>query len=384
MIKKTLLQAAPIRRLRAADGMTVTAEVWEDAHNHHRQQQQLHARWGHGVGIVAGLEVKANDPADSAVYIFPGLAADAQGQTIVISEPLSFDLGERTEGLVYVLLTYGEGRPRPKDGRAEEGGALYIQSEYGIEAATTLPAEPYIELARVRRERGAALKDPRNPTQPGVNEIDGRFRLEIGVRDNPVVTIGVCVLDGKADSPHIGGAARLAQALRGPVGNSARVWVDAPVALTTPWAPYTLIYLVAHGPFTLSPDQMTVIYNYRQQGGTVLFEACRQNTAQASAAQKAFADMLESFGLALKPAEADVLPEPHFFPAWPAGFETEAAPAPLTAPGVLVCSADYGCLWNGAKRGRPATREDMRAAYEWGHNVVAYAHARRVQAQNAA
>ncbi len=53
MIKPELLQAFPTKRIKAIDGMSVTADVWEDAHAYHRQQQRFHALFGHGPGIVA-------------------------------------------------------------------------------------------------------------------------------------------------------------------------------------------------------------------------------------------------------------------------------------------------------------------------------------------
>jgi hypothetical protein len=45
--------------------------------------------------------------------------------------------------------------------------------------------------------------------------------------------------------------------------------------------------------------------------------------------------------------------------------------------GVILSARDYGCLWQGARRGGPASREEIRAALEWGSNVVAFAVKRR-------
>jgi hypothetical protein len=51
--------------------------------------------------------------------------------------------------------------------------------------------------------------------------------------------------------------------------------------------------------------------------------------------------------------------------------------------GVIVSACDYGCLWQGERRGRAASREEIRAAHEWGSNLMAYAVARRAEANRA-
>jgi hypothetical protein len=47
----------------------------------------------------------------------------------------------------------------------------------------------------------------------------------------------------------------------------------------------------------------------------------------------------------------------------------------------IFSTYDYGCLWQGEQRGGSASREAIRAALEWGSNVVAYAVSRRERAQ---
>lgn len=381
MINKNLLQPVPTQRLKPLDGMAVTAEVWEEAHEYHRQHQQIHALWQHGSGIVAGLEVIASDPPDSAVYIYPGLAINGQGQLVMVAEPLSYDLGFETEGLVYVRLNHGEGRPRPKPGRTEDGAALFISSEFSIEATPNPDPETSIEIARIWRERGAALHNPKEPAHPGPNEIDCRYRRYVGAKPSSAVSIGVMPLGGTGD--HGRGAARLAHALRGPLGERQMIWTDNNVGFSAKLNQYSLLYLVGYGPFSLAPEQMTVIYNYLKQGGTVFFEAARRETRATVAATKAFNDMLEAFGLTLESItpEHALLSEPHFFPAIPHGFEVEGTPTLKIGEGIIFSENDYGMVWSGERRGRKATREEVRAAYEWGHNLVAYVLARQ-QAQH--
>lgn len=370
-------QAAPTRRLKPTDGMAVTAEVWDEAHDYHRVQHQWHLRWQHGAGIVAGLEVIANDPPDNAVYILPGLAVDAVGQIIVIPEPLSFDMGHASEGVLHLLLSYGEGRPRPKDGRQEEGSAFYVQGEFGLEATPQLPTTPYVELARVRRDRMVPLTTARQPAQPGLNEIDLRYRQMIGAAPMTPFTIGVLALNGQP-SPLGAGAARLAQALRHEPGLPP-VWADG-LGWQADFAAYPLLYAIGQGAFALAPDQMTALYNYLKQGGTLLFEADPRDEKAAQQAQHTFGEMLESFGQAVTPLPAahPLRDEPYFFPTLPAGYDLQAGPELKAGEGVIISTGGYGAVWNGERRGRAATRDEVRGAYEWGRNLVQYA-ARRAK-----
>ncbi len=76
MDNKDLLQEFPAKRIKPVDGLAVTAKVWEEAHEYHRQRQRFHAMLNHGAGVVTGLEVIASDPPDTAVYVQPGIALD--------------------------------------------------------------------------------------------------------------------------------------------------------------------------------------------------------------------------------------------------------------------------------------------------------------------
>ena len=99
-----LLQRYPTKRIKPVDGMAVTSEVWEEAHEYHRQSQGCHALFSHGPGILAGLEVIASDPPDTSVYILPGIAIDPVGQTIVLPQPVAYDIGHEMEGLLYLAF----------------------------------------------------------------------------------------------------------------------------------------------------------------------------------------------------------------------------------------------------------------------------------------
>jgi hypothetical protein len=373
-----LIAEYPIRRISPVDGMAVTAEVWEEAHRYHREQQRFHALLNHGSGILTGLEVIASDPPDSAVYILPGIAVDSLGQTIILPEPTAFDVGT-AQGLLYLLLSYGESQPRIEEDR--EGAPRYVRAQFGIEATDTLPDTSFVELARIRRQgRDSPLTNARDATQPLANEVDLRFRPEVGVAGRQPLSLAVSYAGGPAGRRHGRGAANLARALR---RSGRQVWMDDAVPLAPGLERYALVYLVGHDAFQLSRDEMNALYACLQAGGTVLVESCRHDLQDGEpASDAAFADLLASMGVQLQElgAEHPLLQEPFLFSAPPAGFETEGTPQIQVGGGVIFSTYDYGCLWRGERRGTPASRAEIRTAMEWGSNLMAYAMARRKQA----
>jgi hypothetical protein len=386
-----LFKQFPIRRIKPFDGMVVTAEVWDEAHDYHRQQLRYHNLLNHQPGILTGLEVIASDPPDSAVYIQPGIAVDAAGRTIILPEAQAFDLGA-AQGPLYLRLAYDESQPKADDTGLTSltdpaDVMLFVRAQYDLEAGDAAPDPdgPYIELARiVRQGADSVITNARQPVQPNPNEIDLRFRREIGRATLPTVRLGVCYTgQARANSAerHGAGALQLARVLR---QKNYQAWVDDAVSVApgADLSAYTLVYLVAQDSPKLEPDEMTVLYNYLQGGGTLLLEVCRKiNGAEAAVA--ALLDMLSSFGLSLTdlPADHDLLHEPHFFAVPPAGYDSVETSSLKIGDGVIVSTYDYGCVWQGERHGQPAAREEIRAAHEWGTNIVAYALARQRQAR---
>jgi hypothetical protein len=372
---KAVLEGFPAKRIEAEDGMAVTAAVWQEAHAYHQAQLRYHTRLSHGAGIVTGLEVIASDPPDSAVYILPGIAVDPEGRTIVLPEPMAYDLGA-SRGTLYLLLSYGESRPKSDGG--EQGDPLYVHAQYAIEATSTMPETPAVELARVRRlDRETPIQNAPDRDHPAENQIDLRYRRQVGAQQRAAVTLGVCYAGGQESRRHGRGATRFARALR---HGGQLVWVDNGIALDEGLAAYDLLYLVGGEAFQLTSDEANALYAYLQAGGTVFFESCRHRAeGDAPPADASFQDLLASMGVELKELTADheLLVEPHLFAAPPPGFETQGPPQVLAGGGVIFSTCDYGCLWRGERREGLASREEIRSAVEWGGNLVAYAARRR-------
>jgi len=88
----------PKVKIKPFDGMSITADVWSQAHEEHRHARRAHTQFTHGSGIVHGLEVVANDPPNRYVFISPGVAVDTAGNVIELIEPVAYDFGDSTEG----------------------------------------------------------------------------------------------------------------------------------------------------------------------------------------------------------------------------------------------------------------------------------------------
>jgi hypothetical protein len=367
-----LLTVLPQRRIKPVDGMAVTAEVWEEAHEFHRHALRAHLGLNHGTGIVIGLDVIASDPPDSAVYVQSGMAIDAQGNMIVVPQALSYDLSA-AQGPLYLRLTYGESQPY-KDGQRGDG-VMYIPAQFSLAAAAV--ATGGVELARLNRQgRSAPIVNAADRAQPGANEIDLRYRQFVGSLQPTLATIGVGYLGGATDRRHGRGALVLAHAINH--AQQLRVVVNDNVALKSELAPYALLYLVGRGAFQLAPDEMKAIYAYLEGGGLVLYESCRRD-AGAAQADATFLDLLSSLGQKIDdlPRDHALLNEPHFFAQPPAGYDANAPSSIQLSHNVIVSSGDYGCVWQGERRSGPANRADIRSALEFGENMVTYAVKRR-------
>ena len=249
--QQDLFKQYPFQRIKPYDGMVVTSDVWDEAHTYHRQQQRYHNLLNHEPGILIGLEVIASDPPDSAVYIQPGIALDAAGQVIVLPEALAFDLGA-AQGPLYLVLSYDESQPKADENvtPAEDASdvKLLVHAQYGLEAIGTPPdlASMYVELARINRQGAEApITNAGNRVQPALNQIDLRFRRNVGVAAQPAARLAVCYV-GQASQDearrHGVGANVLARTLR---RQQQPVWVDDAVALAgSDLNVYTLVYLL--------------------------------------------------------------------------------------------------------------------------------------------
>lgn len=366
MYESEMMQIYPARRVKAYDGMAVTAAVWDTAHDFHRQLLEVHTSFAHGYGVLYGLEVIAGEPPDRQIYIQPGIAIDGLGRTIILPEQRAYDL-RAAEGTIYVVLTYGESAPRSDTAQSGDDAPRFVYSEFVLEALLGLPSTPYVELARINRQgAGAAVSNAVNPDLPGVNEIDTRNRMQLQPNQPRIVHVGVVSTNGKATT-QLQGMLNLAHYLK---RSETRVAVDA-VALNRGILAYDMIYLVGQEPFALNAEQTGLLNAFYQQGGTIYYESERSAGADDTV-DASFRELVTTIGVTLTPANESfpLLRTPNYFPSAPDGFETTGSPRLMVTDGVIFSGFDYGGIWQGKRRGRTASRGEVRSAFEFGENLI--------------
>jgi hypothetical protein len=376
------------RHIRASDGMPVTAQVWEEAHNFHLRLQQLHLRCGHRAGILMGLKVVASNEPDTVVTIYPGAAIDGQGNLYVLTEAVAYDVSSVSEGWLRIVLVADNKDVAEQDAT----GAAYdmqgftmlhlLHDRFDKKAVIGDVHEPHVEVARVRRvARGKAIEEgkekevvlpianAKNATSPQTNEIDLRFRSWVGPAPKPVVSIGVVHLGGPTQATRTSarGVSELARALT----HSGRYQavVDEEASVDSALEGYTLI--VALGA-DMNTNESTALNQYLKSGGLVLADCppaalntLRQRFAGFNSGQGGAGETVEDL-----PTTHRLLHTPHLFTAAPPGVQ---GPNLLAGAGLVLCAADYGRAWLGQRLNGPATREDIRSAHEFGENIIAYA-----------
>jgi len=368
MASENPLTLFPQRKIRPYDGMPVTADVWDEAHSYHDQAQRSHNLFFHGAGILVGMDVVASDPPDQMVYILPGAAVDPSGQLIVLSEPVAYDLGNDTDGLLYLFVSYRKSITNHHQAELE-AAPEYIDDQFLIAASPSLPEQSVIELARFRRDKRAApIRDAQDPQRPRSGEIDMRYRHLIQVRSEQLVSAAVVYL-GNAVEKDLGiGLTRLT----GELHQSAQISlvVDDDVQFGPEVLGYSLIGLAAKGSFKLSPVQVKGLKGYLDRGGTVfmeysdeparvcLLDACAQLSVEPQTLARSH----------------PLLNQPFLFSAPPPGYADGEV---LAAEGLLFSGKQYGKAWAGESQETPQSREQSRSLVEWAANLLAYAADRR-------
>jgi hypothetical protein len=348
----------PKTQVKPFDGMSVTAEIWEQAHDEHRQALSAHSLVAHGSGIITGLEVAANDPPDHYVFISPGVAVDPAGNVIVVPEPVAYDFGSTAEGSLYLLLGRGE---REVGGVGNE--AKYLQAEFVIAARSSLPKRPAVELARVTlSKRGKAVKNADTPLHPGPDALDLRFRNQIGPVVPPRVRTLVITL-GKKEPDVVNGWDYLERVCRQSASYDLLVDIDLPASNNLD--AYDLVYVGGMENFSPEADLVKALTGYLKQGKFLLVEALDNG------AQESCKDLLRKLKRNATPIDgkSPLLTAPFLFATPPAGFSGNQVEV---GKQVVYSAAGYSLAWSGRSASGVSSRSDIRSAHEWGTNLIYY------------
>jgi hypothetical protein len=352
----SVLSIYPKTRIKPYDGMSVSAAVWGEAHEEHRQAGHAHDLLFHGSGIIAGLEVLANDPPNQLVFISPGAAVDPAGNVIILPEPVAYDFGNSSEGLLYLLLVHGE---REVGGVEQE--IKYIQNEFVIAARSSLPKRPVVELARVTLPAsGRTIKNAALSQHPSSEELDLRFRDFIGPQAKQRISVAVCSLGKEVPAVVTGWDYLCREAGR---STDYQPVVDSNLSISAALAGYDMVYLSAKGTFKLDADQLKSLRAVLDGGKWLLAEA------YDGPSEKAFDEVFKNLEISLSAVEAssDLLQEPFLFTAPPEGSLGHQV---QVGKRVIYSTAGYSQAWAGSMAPEHASRSDIRSAHEWGLNLL--------------
>jgi hypothetical protein len=343
------LNIFPKARIKPYDGMSVTADVWAQAHDEHRKLMEAHTLNLHGYGVVWGLNVTANDPADQYVFISPGMAVDPTGQVIVLPEPVAYDFGTAVEGELYLLLGHGE---REVEGVQRE--VKYIQNEFLIAARPSMPKRPAVELARVTlSQRGLPIKNAANPAHPGPEEIDLRYRPSIEPKIKQLAPTGVVFLGERLPEVLLGWDYLTAAARQ---SSSYQLVVNELPGLTN-LGLFSLIYLSGRGRFQVDQIGVNELRLHLNAGKPIMMEAFDEEGAEGL--MRLLSEL--EIGLQRAPEDSALYRQPYLFGALPEGQIS-------FGEGVVFSQGQYALAWSGRK----AARADIRSAHEFGLNLIHY------------
>ncbi|MEO0932516.1 MAG: hypothetical protein AAFY21_01780, partial [Cyanobacteria bacterium J06641_2] len=188
----------PLQRLVVNDGLLLTAQLWQQAHDYHRQRQNIYYQSLHQPGIVWGLGVRLIEPPTEIAGLYkdkrwleiqPGIAIDVNGNPIVVPQPLPFrissDVPKKGFQIIYVVLEYVD----PDD--LINNNRQLIPETFRINEKTTSPEAKEIELCRILLEQGSDVElfDSVDVLNPGVNNLDLRYRQQVKFRCSREVKI---------------------------------------------------------------------------------------------------------------------------------------------------------------------------------------------------
>lgn len=353
--------------------LPIDAEIWREAHGQHNIHRQLHAIATHRPGIIYGLEVVVSKK-ERTVNVAPGVGIDAEGRTLLLSEPASFLLEEK--GQLYITISY-EDNVDSKSAITVGSGKKYFRLVEGRQVIATkdLPKGAYLELARIDRSgKDKPVKEAANPFDPGEDELNLLYRQVAFPHCYADGGIGELVFLPKADpSAWKPNRAGLYNLVREANGCGFHVDFVGLFNLRAPSEPApVLLYVAAGGEFQpLSEDQVTGLKKYLDAGGTLLAEASKGDAGFS----KGFADVAKKVGATLKKLDKNspLLTAHHMFPSPPAGGQDKGEVTADRDKGVILSTFDYGAAW----QGESASRDAVRNAQEFGHNIISFAARRR-------
>ncbi|WP_027269021.1 hypothetical protein [Leptolyngbya sp. PCC 6406] len=292
----------PFNRLQISDGLLMTADLWEQAHDYHRQRQNFYYQalfqpgiiWGLGVAVSTAPEaVEARYRDQRWVRVQPGVAIDALGNPIVVSEVVDFRLQSAPPRgevhTIFLVLRYSDPRDRVAN------GALSSSPETFSLVETTAPEAADVELCRLLLTGGStALVSTADVLAPNPQELDLRYRQWAQSRPQGTVQlveiqeVGKDLLEQETGGIAVwdqGQVAPLAQAVPGlypALAPLPPLRLDATALATADPTPWDWLYLPATLARSLPVSAQATLQRHLAQGGALVVPVAIDGTALTS------------------------------------------------------------------------------------------------------
>lgn len=344
--------------LEPRDGLVIDADTWRVAHGYHVDLDKSHNLAAHGTGVLAGLEVVPTGGRNLGVL--PGVAIDPAGRLLVIPSPVRVTVEENASltGIAFVVLIQPRQSPDP-NGRMKEEALVRVTS--------SVPDEPYLELARIRIAGQTSLAYAEDPVDPRPGEIDVRYRPLAGGSAKGEVLIAEVLLPDAGEA-HLGAAALLARAINHDGAYRARF--IGTVQVGDPLPEGTLLYASGNRDFNASTGVSNWLKSFLDGGGTLVGDGCHATPADPFGG--AFDKLTRAVGRQMKRVVGGdrLLWAHHNFAAAPPGLTRTDPGMILAGGGVIYCASDYGCILSG-DGDPPPNRAMIRSLEEFGTNLAA-------------
>lgn len=370
----TALGVTEFKRVNPFRGLMIDEEAWADAHDYHRLQGRLHLLAAHGWGIVEGLEVLADPHVPNTLLIRPGVAFDYQGRPILIGQERRLTLDAADGTTLYVVLRWREELTAPQRFWNDLDEYTRVVERCDALIQETPPTPPLLELARITIE--GPVRNALDPLNPGRSEIDLRFRERLMVRPRPDLAVAQVVVgdDDEAARRHLLGLRFLLREIGLTTGYRAR-WAGS-VRLGDSIPNVSLLYLAASGSFVLGDGALPPLREFLDNGGVLVLDACGESAradfvGSAETLAKKLTREFEPVG-----RSHPVLSSRHVFGELPLAAKKDDAPL-VEGGGLVLCTADLGCAWQGGGQAKPLSRDVIRAATELGVNLAVFARQRQ-------
>ena len=280
-----------LTRLQVTDGLEITAERWNLAHQYHQTRQNIYYQSFHQPGIVYGLGVCVIDAPEEVepqyrdrrwLQIQPGLGIDCQGNMIIVPQPLEFQIVSQASNniplTIYLVISYVD----PEQLR--QGNNPEAVETFRLDEKNEPPTPDEIELCRILLQPSkTVLQVPRNVFFPSPNCLDLRYRPQARSTPQSLVKIAMVDLDYQQELEKADRLQRLLNSVMGlypaMAGEPELGVISLDSALDkNSISNYDLLYLCQRRSHQLSPGQVELLKTYLERGGAILIEISIQNT----------------------------------------------------------------------------------------------------------